>query len=202
MLADRGFGQGLQALGVGPAEPAAGSLADGLLDRVDAGGRHVGGRPPLGENRGPGLAEVVGEEAVELGEHHVGYRLGLALAIPYNVGEGGAGPRQRPQIVRLGLRLAPPRGVPGQEPQGQRLGVHRVVLHLPHAHGLAPVRREQRVDLEDLVAVGLEERDEVAPVVAGRLEAHARPSALGADLRKLGEQGFEPLAVVAELEAD
>ena len=41
VLADRRLGQRLQPLGVGAAEPAAGRLADGLLHRVDAGGRHV-----------------------------------------------------------------------------------------------------------------------------------------------------------------
>ena len=139
---------------------------------------------------------------MELGEHDVDDRVGLALAIAYNVGEGGAGPRQRPQVVRLRLRAAPLCGVPRQEPQGKGLGVDCVVLHLPHAHRLAPVGGEQGVHLEDLVAAGLEERDEVAPVMAGGLQAHARFAGHRAGLGQLGEQGREPLAVVAELEIE
>ena len=47
----------------------------------------------------------------------------------------------------------------------------------------------------------LQERDQVAPVVAGRLQAHARVVAARADRRQLLQQAREALRVVCELEA-
>ena len=203
-MPDRLLGQQrLQALGVLAAEPLAGGLPHRPLDRVRARLRHAGRGAPPPHHRARGPAEVVGEEAVELvGEHDVDDRVGAALAVAYNVGEGGANLASdlRSSISGFERRLLV--GVPGQEPQRQRLGVDRVVLHLPHAHGLAPARGEQRVHLEDVVAVGLEERDEVAPVVAGGLPGTRPTPRRSRPPRTAWRAGTRTLLAVAELEAE